>query len=81
MYLGGALTILSFPMWVHILSPTSALWLGAISLLPGGIDGTTQMFGSRESTNKLRATTGFLLGVGVVLFIHGIVFLASEYVI
>ena len=75
MYLGGLLTILAFPLWNSPLSSLQTLVIGAVFLLPGGIDGTTQMFGDRESNNRLRALTGFVLGIGVVLFLHGAVFL------
>ncbi|MFY4815846.1 DUF2085 domain-containing protein [Halorubrum sp. Atlit-26R] len=71
MYLGGLLTILAFPAWNHLLSPFQTFAIGAVCLFPGGIDGTTQMFGNRESNNTLRAITGFFLGIGVVLFLHG----------
>lgn len=81
MYLGGLLTILAFPSWSGILSPFQTLVVGAMCLFPGGIDGTTQMFGDRESSNRLRASTGFFLGIGVVLFLHGMSFLMILYLI
>jgi uncharacterized membrane protein len=77
MYLGGLLTILAFPLWSGSLPPFQILAIGAVFLLPGGIDGTTQLFGDRESNNRLRAITGFVLGVGVVLFLYGVLFLIS----
>lgn len=79
MYLGGLLTILAYPLWTAPLSSYQTLGIGAVFLLPGGIDGTTQMFGDRESNNRLRAITGFILGIGVVLFIHGTVFLTTGH--
>jgi len=79
MYLGGLLTISAFPLWNGSLSSFYTLVIGAVFLLPGGIDGTTQMFGDRESNNRLRAITGFVLGVGVVLFLHGAVFLTTGH--
>jgi len=78
MYLGGLLTISTFPLWNGPLSPFQTLVIGAVFLLPGGIDGTTQMFGDRESNNRLRAITGLVLGVGVVLFLHGVLFLTTQ---
>lgn len=66
--------ILSFPFRGELLSPTLSIILGVGLLLPGGIDGTTQMFGNRESTNLLRLITGLLLGVGIVLFAEGVLF-------
>ncbi|QAU12510.1 DUF2085 domain-containing protein [Halorubrum sp. BOL3-1] len=75
MYLAGCLMILSFPFRGELLSPTLNIILGTVLLLPGGIDGTTQMFGSRESNNFLRVVTGLFLGVGVVLFAEGVLFI------
>ena len=74
MYSGGILTILTFPVWQGLLGPIQSFALGLIFLLPGGVDGLSQMFGTRESTNILRAITGFLLGIGIVLFSEGIWF-------
>jgi len=74
MYLSGSLMILSFPLRENLIDPIPSLVLGIILLSPGGIDGTTQMFGKRESTNIIRIITGVLLGIGVVALIEGIVF-------
>lgn len=74
MYFTGVLMILTFPLRGELLSPTLSIILGAGLLLPGGIDGTTQMFGNRESTNLLRVITGLLLGMGIVLFAEGVLF-------
>jgi len=73
MYLGGILTVLSFPLWAGLFTPEVRLVGGTLLLLPSGIDGTTQLLGERESTNKLRIVTGLFLGVGVVLFAQGVV--------
>jgi uncharacterized membrane protein len=43
-------------------------WLWIIFILPMAIDGTTQMFGLRESTWELRVLTGTLFGVGSIWF-------------
>ncbi|AXG08614.1 DUF2085 domain-containing protein [Haloplanus rubicundus] len=69
MYLGGLLVMAGVPIWKPI-SPVVLVAVGVVLLLPGGIDGTTQMFGHRESTNRLRAVTGFLLGGGVVICVY-----------
>jgi uncharacterized membrane protein len=53
--------------------PKAAISLGILALFPGGIDGTTQMLGDRESTNMLRGITGFLMGAGTVLLVYGVV--------
>jgi uncharacterized membrane protein len=43
-------------------------WLWILLILPMAIDGTTQMFGLRESTWILRVVTGTLFGLGNVWF-------------
>lgn len=71
MYASGILAILVAPLWEPSLNPRSAIFLGLVLLIPGGIDGGTQLIGNRESTNLLRILTGLLLGVGIVFFIKG----------
>ena len=43
-------------------------WLWVLMILPMAWDGTTQMFGLRESTWILRVITGTLIGVGSIWF-------------
>jgi uncharacterized membrane protein len=43
-------------------------WLWVLMILPMAWDGTTQMFGLRESTWVLRVITGTLFGVGSIWF-------------
>jgi uncharacterized membrane protein len=78
MYLGGLTGLLLSPLWVGSFDPKIAIGVGSILLIPGGIDGTTQMFGYRESNNRLRAVTGLLLGLGIVVFSYGVIFLLFE---
>ena len=44
-------------------------WVWLLMILPMAIDGTTQMFGLRESTWELRFITGTLFGVGSAWFV------------
>ncbi len=46
----------------------SLVWL-VLALIPTAIDGTTQLFGMRESTNALRLWTGLILGVAMAYYI------------
>ena len=43
-------------------------WLWIVMILPMALDGTTQMFGLRESTWILRVLTGTLFGMGNIWF-------------
>lgn len=43
-------------------------WFWLLLILPMALDGTTQMFGWRESTWELRVLTGVLFGLGNVWF-------------
>ncbi|GAC1629188.1 MAG: hypothetical protein NVS4B11_27780 [Ktedonobacteraceae bacterium] len=43
-------------------------WVWILMILPMALDGTTQMFGLRESTWQLRLLTGTLFGVGSIWF-------------
>lgn len=72
MYLSGAIAILSFPLWRSVITPLLGLFIAVALIAPGGIDGLTQMFGSRESSNLLRGITGVGLGAGIVMGVYGL---------
>lgn len=44
-------------------------WAWILMLLPMALDGTSQMFGLRESTDVLRVVTGTLFGLGNIWFV------------
>ena len=44
-----------------------------ILLIPAAIDGFTQLFELRESNNNLRFITGFIGGIGLIIFLKIIV--------
>jgi uncharacterized membrane protein len=37
-------------------------------MIPAAADGFTQLFGWRESNNNLRFLTGFIGGIGLIIF-------------
>lgn len=48
------------------------LMISIILMIPVAIDGFTQYFGPRESTNGLRFITGFIGGIGLIIFLKTI---------
>jgi uncharacterized membrane protein len=64
MFLGSLIFVLSKKRL-----PGIPWWLWVLMILPMALDGTTQMFGWRESTWELRVLTGTLFGLGNVWFV------------
>jgi uncharacterized membrane protein len=63
MFIGSLIFVLS-----NKRIPGIPWWLWILMILPMALDGTTQMFGLRESTWELRVLTGTLFGLGNVWF-------------
>jgi uncharacterized membrane protein len=63
MFLGSLVFVLSKKRL-----PGIPWWIWVLLILPMALDGTTQMFGLRESTWYLRLLTGTLFGLGSVWF-------------
>lgn len=49
------------------------LIISMILMVPVAIDGITQYYGPRESTNNLRFITGFIGGIGLIIFLKIII--------
>ena len=49
------------------------LVISMVLMVPVTIDGVTQYFGPRESTNTLRFITGFVGGIGLIIFLRIII--------
>ena len=63
MFIGSLIFVLS-----NKRIPGIPWWLWILMILPMALDGTTQMFGLRESTWELRVLTGTLFGLANVWF-------------
>ncbi len=63
MFIGSLIFVLSKKRF-----PGIPWWTWVLLILPMALDGTTQMFGWRESTWELRVLTGTLFGLGTVWF-------------
>ena len=51
----------------------NTLLISIILMIPVAVDGLTQYFGPRESTNNLRFITGFIGGIGLIIFLKLII--------
>ncbi|WP_458455996.1 DUF2085 domain-containing protein [Methanobrevibacter sp.] len=51
----------------------NTLFISMILMVPVAIDGLTQYFGPRESTNSIRFVTGFIGGIGLIIFLKIII--------
>ncbi|WP_225741249.1 DUF2085 domain-containing protein [Halorussus halophilus] len=76
LYLSGffALLILQLGIWWPP-DQVIGILFGIVLIIPGALDGVTQMFGNRESNNRLRTITGILMGVGVPTLIHSVFYI------
>ncbi len=63
MFVGSVIFVISKKRF-----PGIPWWIWVLLILPLALDGTTQMFGLRESTWELRVITGTLFGLGNVWF-------------
>ena len=50
----------------------SLIFIAFLMLIPAFMDGSTQLFGFRESNNKLRLITGLIGGIGLAILVKTI---------
>ncbi|MBP3791108.1 MAG: DUF2085 domain-containing protein [Methanobrevibacter sp.] len=67
-YTGLIVYLIAYVFYKHPYN-WNMLFISMILLVPVAIDGLTQYFGPRESTNTLRFITGFVGGIGLIIFI------------
>ena len=65
----GLAVFLIFDYFYEINCDINTLIISMILMIPVAIDGITQYFGPRESTNNLRFITGFIGGIGLIIFL------------
>ena len=65
----GLIVFLIWNYFFKLNYDAGTLILSMILMVPVAIDGLTQYFGPRESTNNLRFVTGFIGGVGLIIFL------------
>lgn len=77
---GIYISLISLPLLKYMhLSFSNLVIFGIILILPMAVDGTTQLFGKRESTNTLRFITGLLGGVGTLCLAMSIRIIINYY--
>ncbi|WP_298522150.1 DUF2085 domain-containing protein [uncultured Methanobrevibacter sp.] len=65
----GLAVFLIWNFFFKISYDINTLIMSMILMVPVAIDGITQYFGPRESTNNLRFITGFIGGIGLIIFL------------
>ncbi len=65
----GLIVFLIWNWFFRLNSDIITLLISMILMIPVAIDGFTQYFGPRESTNTLRFITGFIGGIGLIIFL------------
>ncbi len=68
-FYAGLLIFLLYTFFSTIEYTSTLLILSIILLIPVSIDGFTQFFGLRQSNNTLRFITGFIGGIGLIIFL------------
>lgn len=64
--------LIAYLVWKHFYGlnyDLNTLIISIILMIPVAVDGFTQYFGPRESTNNLRFITGFIGGIGLIIFL------------
>ena len=69
----GLIVYLIFNIFYKHPYDLNMLFISMILMMPVAIDGVTQYFGPRESTNNLRFLTGFIGGIGLIIFLKIII--------
>lgn len=69
----GLVVFLVWNCFFKINYDISTLLISVVLMIPVAIDGITQYFGPRESTNNLRFITGFIGGIGLIIFLKIII--------
>ena len=64
----GLLVFLIYNCFFEINYSLSLFIISVILLIPAGIDGFTQLLNLRQSNNNLRFLTGFIGGIGLIIF-------------
>lgn len=80
-FYSGLIAYLIFIMFYPIHYDMNLFIISIILMIPTGIDGFTQFLGLRESNNTLRFTTGFIGGIGLIIFLKMIIKWGFTYVL
>ena len=65
----GLVVFLIWNWFFELNHDINTIIISMILMIPVAIDGFTQYFGPRESTNTIRFITGFIGGIGLIIFL------------
>ena len=65
----GLVVFLIWNWFFELNHDINTIIISMILMIPVVIDGFTQYFGPRESTNTIRFITGFIGGIGLIIFL------------
>jgi uncharacterized membrane protein len=68
----GAFSYFIYVYFVYVQYTALLILLAFLMMIPTGLDGFTQLIGSRESNNTLRLLTGLIGGIGIAIIIKSI---------
>lgn len=77
----GLIVYLIFAHFYPVTYDLNLFILSMILMVPVAIDGFSQLLGFRESNNNLRFLTGFVGGIGLIIFLKTIVKWCLVYVL
>jgi len=65
----GALSVFLAHYFASLTYSYNVIFLSLLLMIPTAVDGSTQLFKWRESSNVIRVVTGFLCGIGYGLIL------------
>ncbi|MDO5860251.1 DUF2085 domain-containing protein [Methanobrevibacter sp.] len=77
----GLIAFLIYNRFYAIDYTLNLLIISIFLLIPTSIDGFTQLLGYRESNNTLRFFTGFIGGIGLIIFLEIIIKWCLNYIL
>jgi len=77
----GAFSYFIYVYFFYVQYTIPIILLAFLMIIPTCIDGTTQYFGFRESSNSIRFITGLIAGVGIGILVKAIKWIVITHLI